>query len=418
MSPNPAQIREQEAENSLDSLAVPGTSEAEATQKLEVDTLELPKASSGRLWREGGANEAIVMMYRDDQGDLYDRELYSKITQAGGSVVFLVSESEDLSAWQNNPALDAQVHFITTSGAELFVRDFFPLVRQDPESGEFALIDAGYGPHLNKIGDRIPSQVGEALKVPVRELKLNIEFGNVVNLGVNQAGESYVAVSDSVLSANPDIDQAEIRNRLKQALGVEQVLILKALPSSGTGHVDEFLQEMDGKLLVGDIPEKFIPLAEHVETTTQAAAVLDENTATLRKTGFEVIRITMPPPSSSSTFYPGYIELLENGAQIAHPAQQVRTHDYNTFANWLEVRNPAGQRTIIVEQNNLESENPELREAYRSAQKELSSVMEKDFNSKVLWHQSPTSLRSMQAGIHCITASLPLDVLLSRKEEN
>lgn len=399
-----------------DSESAPSSSTLKSSAEAEQEKLQLPKTPESRLWREGGRNEAIAMVYRDEQGDTYDKELFSKIQRAGGSVVFLVSENEDLSAWKDNPAVGAQVHFIKTSSPELFVRDYFPLLREDAATGEFTLIDAAYGPHLNKIGDGVPQEIAKALDIPLTELKLNIEFGNVVNLGVNANGQSQVAVSDRVLSANSKLSEEEIKNRINEALGVDSTIILKQLPSSATGHVDEFLQELDKKLILARIPNEFIPLAQNVELTREASEVLEHNAKLLSDAGYEVLRVNMPPPSSTTNHYPGYIVLGENGEMYEEPTT-VSTHDYNTFANWLEVRNPAGERKIIIENNEPTEANEKFAEAYRKAQAELGSFMKENFNTSVEWHSSQNSLRSMQAGIHCITASLPLQLLLRREKE-
>ncbi|MGE0869242.1 MAG: agmatine deiminase family protein [Kofleriaceae bacterium] len=153
-----------------------------------------------------------------------------------------------------------------------WARDYVPqVVRRD---GELTLVtfqyQAGY-PLAQTAARELSSMIG----LPVYESPLLLEGGNLMS---DEDGRLFT--TDRLLEANPSLTKEAIEAELIQALGVNEVVWLPALPYESTGHIDMFAKFAGGnRVLVSDS----LHLARK--------PVLDQVATTFGELGYEVTRV-------------------------------------------------------------------------------------------------------------------------------
>jgi agmatine deiminase len=199
---------------------------------------------------------------------------------------------------------------------EPWCRDHGPifLTRDDPAAaGRLAIVDWDYNAWGGKyppcdLDEVVPTRVGEILGVPVFYPRMILEGGSI---DVNGAGA--LLTSESCLlnpNRNPAFTRAEIEQRLRDYLGVSEILWLgDGIEGDDTdGHVDDLARFVGERAVVTVVEEN------RADTNFEP---LQENLARLRAmewngAPFEIITLPMPArivredlrlPASYANFY-------------------------------------------------------------------------------------------------------------------
>jgi agmatine deiminase len=143
------------------------------------------------------------------------------------------------------------------------------------------------------LDDAIPPQMAKAMDVPCESIDMVLEGGSI---DVNGAG-ALLTTEQCLLNPNrnPDLDRAEIEDKLRDNLGVHQILWLGdgIVGDDTDGHVDDLTRFVAEDVVVtvveadrGD--ENYAPLAENRERL--AGMRLDDGRS------LRVIELAMPKP--------------------------------------------------------------------------------------------------------------------------
>ena len=222
-------------------------------------------------------------------------------------------EAEVREVLRYNRARAEHVHFFHIPTNEPWCRDHGPtfLTRKD---GELAIIDWDYNAWGWKyppfdLDDAVPTKVGEALKLPVFYPGIVMEGGS---LDVNGAG-SLLTTSSCLLNPNrnPDLTQVAIEKKLRDYLGVTNILWLGdgIVGDDTDGHVDDIARFVSRTAVVACVED---------DEDDPNYAPLQENLARLRSmqaeddTPLEIHKLPMPGkivrdgqrlPASYANFY-------------------------------------------------------------------------------------------------------------------
>ena len=195
---------------------------------------------------------------------------------------------------------------------DAWCRDHGPIFVQNDRTGEVADWDynawGGKYPPFDQ-DDVIPSRIGEELGVPVEHPGMILEGGSI---DVN--GRGTLLTTEACLlnpNRNPTLSREEIEKRLRDYLGVRNILWLGdgIVGDDTDGHVDDLTRFVDARTVVTAIEED--PADENYEplqaNLRRLAGMTDQDGARLR-----VIELPMPPalyyddqrlPASYANFY-------------------------------------------------------------------------------------------------------------------
>jgi agmatine/peptidylarginine deiminase len=169
-----------------------------------------------------------------------------------------------------------------------WIRDYGPLFVRG-ESGQIAIVDATYQNEDRRQDDGVPQALGKAVGIPVVQLPLVVEGGNLLSNGKGL----FLTTSALLCKNDPDgTDDGSVREQLASHLGCEHLVVLDPLVGEPTGHVDMFATFTDSQTVV--------LAACDSEADPVNAALLDGNAARLAAVPppygpLRVVRIPMPP---------------------------------------------------------------------------------------------------------------------------
>ena len=222
-------------------------------------------------------------------------------------------EAEARTVLSGLPLEQLTFHRIPTN--EPWCRDHGPifLTRAPAGAGRLAIVDWDYNAWGGKyppcdLDEVVPTRVGEVLRAPVFYPRMILEGGSI---DVNGAGA--LLTSEACLlnpNRNPDFSRAEIEQRLRDYLGVTEILWLgDGIEGDDTdGHVDDLARFVSERTVVTVVEEN---------RDDANYAPLQENLARLRAmkwdgAPFEVLTLPMPAkmvredlrlPASYANFY-------------------------------------------------------------------------------------------------------------------
>ena len=201
-----------------------------------------------------------------------------------------------------------RVTFYRVPTNEPWCRDHGPIFLTRDEDPKLAVIDWDYNAWGNKyppfdLDEVVPTRVAEILKLPVFYPRMILEGGSIE---VNGAGA--LLTSESCLlnkNRNPNLSRDEIEKRLRDFLGVSEILWLgDGIAGDDTdGHIDDLARFVSQKKVVTIVEENrddenFVPL--------------QENFARLSGFGLDIVTLPMPKkivrdglrlPASYANFY-------------------------------------------------------------------------------------------------------------------
>lgn len=226
-----------------------------------------------RMTKELEIGEDVHIVTHDEDTE---REIRSELTKAGvnGKRVFL--------------------HRIPSNFA--WARDHGPIVVKNAAS-ERIFLDWKFNAHGNQwkhdLDDLIPSRLAKEMKIPSKRVDMVLEGGSI---DVNGLG-TLLTTENCLLNPNrnPDLTQKQIEEKLREHLGVTNVLWLgEGIAGDDTsGHVDDLTRFVGPRTvvtIVSDDPKDadFAPLQENLKRL-KAMKNQDGNP-------LEIITITQPSP--------------------------------------------------------------------------------------------------------------------------
>lgn len=244
-----------------------------------------------------------------------DRERVQQLCQAAGAV-------------------PERVELFDHAHDDVWCRDHGPLFVRNGASGEVAVTDWEFNAWGGKFppwdsDNRIPRQVAESLKLRRFEAGMVLEGGAIE---INACGQ--LLTTEAVLlnpNRNPGMDRKAIEVRLRDHLGVEEILWLKAgIEGDDTdGHVDDLVRFTDDHTLVAATSSR-LPNKQHLEEN------LERLRGFRRPSGqpFTIHEIPLPDPCE----IPGwrlpvlpasYVNfLIVNGGVLVPTFRQARNDDH------------------------------------------------------------------------------------------
>jgi agmatine/peptidylarginine deiminase len=171
----------------------------------------------------------------------------------------------------------------------MWIRDWGPISTTGPD-GDPLLVDPRYeGNARNPGDDRAGARIADHFGLPVRDLPLTLEGGDVLSNGRGLGLTSGRMVQRN--ARDRDLGSGEIADLLRSHLGFEDWFPLPSLVGEPTGHVDMFVTFVDRLTAVVG---RYDP-----QTDPTNAALLDKVAAALdgfvtRAGTLRVERVTMP----------------------------------------------------------------------------------------------------------------------------
>lgn len=191
---------------------------------------------------------------------------------------------------------------------EPWCRDHGPIFLTRDVDRKLAIVDWDYNAWGGKyppcdLDEVVPTRVGEILKVPVFYPRMILEGGSI---DVNGVGA--LLTSESCLlnkNRNPELSREQIEQRLRDFLGVREILWLGAgIDGDDTdGHIDDLARFVSEKKIVTVVEE---------DPDDENYAPLQENLSRLSGFGLDIVTMPMPKkivredlrlPASYANFY-------------------------------------------------------------------------------------------------------------------
>lgn len=176
-------------------------------------------------------------------------------------------------------------------------RDHGPIFVKDTQ-GQRVILDWEYNANGNKWGpcdldDMVPQRIGEVFNIPVIKPRMVLEGGAI---DVNGKG-SLLTTKRCLLNKNrnPEFDQKQIEQNLKNYLGATNILWLEQgiIGDDTDGHIDDIARFVDDKTIV---------YAYEENKNDENYQILQKNYELLRdkkdqnRKPFDCIRLPMPDP--------------------------------------------------------------------------------------------------------------------------
>ena len=169
----------------------------------------------------------------------------------------------------------------------MWIRDYGPVFvrRQD---GSFIVLDAEYIRVDHRADDWIPRYLAGYFKLPVIDIPLRLNGGNLLS-----NGEGWVFTTSQVISSNAKrgFDQMEVAQILSRYYGATDWMVFKPLSGEPTGHLDMFMTLVAPNIaVVGEFDPADDP--DNARQLDAVAAQLAQ--AQTRSGSMKVVRIPMP----------------------------------------------------------------------------------------------------------------------------
>ena len=243
------------------------------------------------------------------------REMVGALTESEPVCINVVNGAHEAEA---RAVLDGLPHqecitYYDIATNEPWCRDHGPIFLTRDSDPKLAIIDWDYNAWGNKyppfdLDEVVPTRVAELLKVPVFYPKMILEGGSIE---VNGAGT--LLTSESCLlnkNRNPDLSRNEIEKRLRDFLGVQEILWLgDGIEGDDTdGHVDDLARFVSETKIVTVIEQdcddaNYEPLRENLGRLRAMKAGGREIEVSLLPMPKKIVREGMRLPASYANFY-------------------------------------------------------------------------------------------------------------------
>jgi len=182
------------------------------------------------------------------------------------------------------------LHDIPTN--DVWCRDHGPTFVVDCAAGALSVVDWRYNAWGGKfspwdLDDAVPARIADELGIARRAVDMFCEGG-----AIEVDGTGRLLTTESVLlnaNRNPQLDRTAIEARLRAALGVRDVLWLRA--GMETDDTDGHIDTLTRFFAAGAVLSARAPNTDHPDH-----AILEENRARLLHFGLEVVDLPHPDP--------------------------------------------------------------------------------------------------------------------------
>lgn len=245
------------------------------------------------------------------------------------------SHATILAACNRAKAVPERVELFDHPHNDVWCRDHGPIFVKHHDSGETAVTDWGFNAWGGKfppwdLDDAIPARIAEALGKRIFKGGMILEGGAIE---VNGAGQ--LLTTEAVLlnpNRNPTLDRARIEQRLRDGLGVSDILWLeRGIEGDDTdGHIDDLARFVDDHTVLACVEN---------DPCSPNRRVLEGNLARLRDFSgphgrpFEVITLALPeacevPGWRLPVLPASYVNfLIVNGGVLVPTFRQPRNDD-------------------------------------------------------------------------------------------
>ena len=193
-------------------------------------------------------------------------------------------------------AVPERIELFDHAHDDVWCRDHGPLFVKHAQTGEVAVTDWGFNAWGGKfppwdLDDAIPGRIAAALGMASFKGGMILEGGAIE---INGAGQ--LLTTEAVLlnpNRNPDLTRADVEQRLRDGLGVADILwLVQGIEGDDTdGHIDDLARFVD--------PQTLLACIEHNRNSPNQR-ILAENLARLKsflgpnERPFEVVEIPLP----------------------------------------------------------------------------------------------------------------------------
>ena len=193
-------------------------------------------------------------------------------------------------------AVPERIELFDHAHDDVWCRDHGPLFVKHAQTGEVAVTDWGFNAWGGKfppwdLDDAIPGRIAAALGMACFKGGMILEGGAIE---INGAGQ--LLTTEAVLlnpNRNPDLTRADVEQRLRDGLGVADILwLVQGIEGDDTdGHIDDLARFVD--------PQTLLACIEHNRNSPNQR-ILAENLARLKsflgpnERPFEVVEIPLP----------------------------------------------------------------------------------------------------------------------------
>lgn len=178
----------------------------------------------------------------------------------------------------------------------LWIRDYGPFSGYDKTTPPYQRMmrDAGYSAYNRPMDDSIPTQIANLWGIPVENIPLQFEGGNVLFDGLGRAWGST-----RILSQNPAYTEPQLKALLEEQFGLYDFMFLEKLTHSGGGiwcHVDMFMKILDQEtILISQYPD-FVPDYNLIENFASTLAGMTNSEGR----NYTILRIPAPPKANGT----------------------------------------------------------------------------------------------------------------------
>jgi agmatine deiminase len=285
---------------------------------------QTPKALGYRMPAEWEPHRATWLSWPRREGISFP-ESFDRILPALRAMVEALIESEQVCINISNSAHDAEARSIL-SGLPMARITFYPVPTNEPwcrdhgpiflireRDPRLAVVDWDYNAWGNKyppfdLDEVVPTRLGEILRLPVFYPHMILEGGSI---DVN--GSGALLTSESCLlnkNRNPNLSRDEIEQRLRDYLGVSDILWLgNGIAGDDTdGHIDDLTRFVSERTIVTVVEENrndenYEPLQENLKRLREmkiGSRKLDILTLPMPN---NIVREGLRLPSSYENFY-------------------------------------------------------------------------------------------------------------------
>ena len=223
--------------------------------------------------------------------------------------------------------LNKNVELIPINLNDVWVRDFAPFIVRHPDE-RVSLVKATYQPEKylpieeSELDNKAGAILSNPLQLPLSTIDLNLDGGNLIHNGKGVAIATRRLIED-----NRDKSEIEIREVLRDKLGIELLILVKEDPLDKTGHIDGMVRFINDRTLVISTYSEDYP-----EDKKFMASIADSIRAKL-DSSYKILRMNSAIPSSYKgkegmyTAWGNYINFLQVGDKIFIPQYGQKEHD-------------------------------------------------------------------------------------------
>lgn len=191
---------------------------------------------------------------------------------------------------------DANVYLIPAWTETLWIRDYGPFTGYDLGNTQPTryFVDAGYSAYNRPKDDSIPTQLANYWGIPVVDMPLQFEGGNILMDGTGRGFGST-----RIFDQNPNYSQTQVKEMMEVYFGLLEFVFLQKLTNSGGGlwaHVDMYMKILDSQtILLNEYPE-------HVPDyfLIESFAILLAGMTNFDGTPYTIVRIPAPPKADGN----------------------------------------------------------------------------------------------------------------------